>query len=112
MAYYVKYNAICCRGIMKEKKDSNKRMAQGFIIGGLVLYVLVGAAAVGVYYYDTSGIKDRTAAAERVRDAASRLPEREQSTGDTAETVRETTAVTEEYDTEDGTAGAARDLLD
>lgn len=97
---------------MKENKDSKKKMAQGFIIGGLVLYVLLGAAAVGVYYYDTSGIKERTAAAEHVRDAANRLPEKEQASTEPAEGVSETTAVTEEYDTEDGTAGAARDLLD
>ena len=95
---------------MKDKKDSNKKRAQGFIIGGLVLYVLLGAAAVGAYYYDTSGIKERTEAAEHLREAASRLPERETSAAETEAPASLTTEVTEEYDTEDGTAGAARDI--
>ena len=97
---------------MKEKKDSNKKMARGFIIGGLVLYVLLGAGAIGIYYYDTSGIKERTAAAEHVRDAADRLQEREKTAATDEQAVTPETGVTEDYDTEDGTAGAARDLLE
>ena len=81
-------------------------MAKGFIIVGLAAYILLGALAVGVYAYDTSGIKERAAAAQRVREAAANLPERNSSDG----THEESEVSDGEYDVHEGTAGAARDF--
>ncbi len=89
-----------------DEKNSNKKMAKGVIIAGLVVYIVLGAAAIGLYYYDTTGIRERSEAAQRVREAAAALPERSNA----AEAAPESAPADEDYDVQDGTAGAARDF--
>ena len=89
-----------------DEKNINKKMAKGVIIAGLIVYIVLGAAAIGLYYYDSSGIRERGEAAQRVREAAAALPER---SGEVQQ-EQEPEPSDEDYDIREGTAGAARDF--
>ena len=99
------YNGEC----MGEEKAKNKKVTKALILGALVLYVIFGGISLGYYYKVFYAAPVRSSEAD------------EESSKMVNETVTETVpaptkavvptqAPKEPYDTDEGNAGAARDL--
>ena len=94
---------------MGEEKAKNKKVTKALILGALVLYVIFGGISLGYYYKVFYAAPVRSSEAD------------EESSKTVNETVTETVpaptkavvptqAPKEPYDTDEGNAGAARDL--
>ena len=89
---------------MVKGKEKSRKMSKGLILGALALYVVFGGIAIGVYFRDFNA-QTSSPAAEAEAESGTLT----QSPAPSEVYVRDD-PVAERYDTDEGTAGAARDL--
>ncbi len=90
---------------MGEEKAKNKKVTRALILGALVLYVVFGGMALGYYFknFYISPASISEAEAESSEEYTEKAPA-------PTKAVVPTQAPKEPYDTDEGNAGAARDL--